>query len=77
MWLHTSFGIRIGSMEGELSFTVISEGAPAPSATVVDNVLDALNLAKHEAEKKRREVIVTTDTGWYLTLDELEELVRQ
>ena len=59
-----------------MSYTVISEGIPAPSATVVDNVLAALRLARSE-ERDGHEVTIATDNGWILTSDELEELVRQ
>lgn len=45
-------------------------------ATVVENVLDALNLA-HDEARKGKEIAVTTESGWFLTLDQLEELVKQ
>ncbi len=59
-----------------MSYTVISEGIPAPSATVVDNVLAALHLAR-SVEKDGHEVTIASDSGWILTSDQLEELVRQ
>lgn len=59
-----------------MSYTVISEGTDAPLATVVENVLEALNLA-HDEARKGKEIAVTTDSGWFLTLDQLEELVKQ
>ncbi|MFD1703083.1 hypothetical protein ACFSCV_08705 [Methylopila henanensis] len=58
-------------------YTVIFEGDNDPSATVVDGALNALNLAQHEARSKRCEVTIATENGWYMSLDELEELVRQ
>ena len=64
-------------MEEKVSYTVISEGAEAPSATVVDNILDALSLARFEAEKAKKEVTIATENGWFLSLDELENMVRQ
>ena len=67
----------MGAEEEELSYTVISEGVGAPSATVVDSVLDALKLAKFEARKSSGEVTIAAENGWILTLDELEDLVRQ
>lgn len=60
-----------------MSYTIISEGPHAPSATVVDSVLDALKLARHEVEKTGQDVVIAADNGWILTLDELENMVHQ
>jgi hypothetical protein len=60
-----------------MTFTVISEGTAGPSATVVESVLDALNLARHQARGAEDQITIATDNGWILTLDELEEMVRQ
>jgi hypothetical protein len=72
-----SFGAPIGISEEKVHYTVISEGLDAPSATVVENALAALNVARQEAGKSGGEVTITTDNGWFLTLDQLEEMVKQ
>ncbi|MFC3695514.1 hypothetical protein [Chenggangzhangella methanolivorans] len=60
-----------------LSYTAISEGIDAPSAAVVDSVLDALKLAEFEARESNGMVTIAAENSGILTLDEPEDIVHQ
>jgi indole-3-glycerol phosphate synthase len=59
-----------------MSYTVIAEVDQGPVATVAPTVFDALALARRYAREGDEGVTISTDTGWFLTLDELEELAK-
>ncbi|HVI28480.1 hypothetical protein [Hansschlegelia sp.] len=59
-----------------MSYTVISQAEPSPVATVVPTVIEALSLARELAKQAEDRITIATDSGWMLSLDELEELVK-
>ena len=58
-----------------MSYTVIASAENGPTATVAPSVIDALLLARGLGTDDAN-ITIATDTGWILTLDELEELAK-
>lgn len=58
-----------------MAYTVIASAESGSVATVASTVLDALRLV-HDLEKEGEQVTIASDTGWILTVDELEALAK-
>ncbi|MFC3695696.1 hypothetical protein [Chenggangzhangella methanolivorans] len=58
-----------------MSYTVIAAAESGPVATVASSVLDALRLVQ-DLEKDGDQVTIASDTGWILTVEELEALAK-
>jgi hypothetical protein len=59
-----------------MSYTVVSHAKRDPQSVVVITVMDALILARELLEEVDERVTIMTDSGWILTVDELEELAK-
>jgi hypothetical protein len=59
-----------------MTYTVFDSSAVQPRGIVASTVLDALTLARQLEREAEREPIIASETGWMLTVDELEELAR-
>lgn len=58
-----------------MSYTVIAAADSGPVATVASSVLDALKLVQ-DLERTGEPITIASDTGWILTVEELEELAK-
>lgn len=58
-----------------MSYTVIAAADSGPVATVTPSVLDALRLVQ-TLGKTGEQVTIASDTGWILTVEELEALAK-
>lgn len=58
-----------------MSYTIVSRSEP-PRAEVVPTVIDALALARALAREADDKVTIMSDSGWVLTLEQLEYLVE-
>lgn len=56
-----------------MAYTVIAAVESGPVATVAFSVTDALRLV-HDHEKGADQITIASDSGWILTVDELEAL---
>ncbi|GLK54533.1 hypothetical protein JOD31_001700 [Methylopila capsulata] len=60
-----------------MAYTVFAQQDQVSIATTVPTAVDALKLAQRFAQEGGEEhILVSDETGWVLTLDELEEMVR-
>lgn len=58
-----------------MSYTVIAAAKSGPVATVASSVLDALRLVQN-LQKDGDQITIASDTGWILTVEELEALAK-
>lgn len=60
-----------------MAYTVFTQEDQVQIATTVPTALDALRLAQHYAASgDDHSILISAETGWILTLDELEEMVK-
>lgn len=58
-----------------MSYTVIAAAESGPVATVAPSVLDALKLVR-DLGREGEQITIASDTGWILTVEELEALAK-
>lgn len=58
-----------------MSYTIVMRTEPT-YAEVVPTVVDALSLARALSESADEMITIMSDSGWILTLEELEYLVK-